>query len=296
MHARLTAPRHPPAAALPLSPNPSCRARWTPPPPARPPAPAPRPSWRRCCGSGPTASSCPPRSGAARWASPWSRCQVGRRAGGWQLLGGAHAERHASACQPSCRPTCPKPASQRMPRRRAQPPRGHPHEPASTRLHPPAPASTRQHPPAPASTRQHPPPRTPSHAGALNPHEANLVNAEPLKAALRGAGALEAAAQVRGAAGWRWCVGLHACLHAWWCWVGSLPARAGSWRHGSRLPAADGWNSVRACTARQHACSLPPITQRALRRAAQVAADHAGALQDAAPTIQTVRSLWRLHK
>lgn len=59
------------------------------------------------------------------------------------------------------------------------------------------------------------------HAGALNPHEGSL-NAEPLKAALREAGALEAAAQV--------------------------------------------------------------------------AADHAPALQDAAPSMQTVRSLWRLHK
>lgn len=34
----------------------------------------------------------------------------------------------------------------------------------------------------------------------------------------------------------------------------------------------------------------------ALQAAAQVAADHAGALTDAAPTLQTVRSLWRLHK
>ncbi|KAL4437365.1 hypothetical protein ABPG75_004504 [Micractinium tetrahymenae] len=34
----------------------------------------------------------------------------------------------------------------------------------------------------------------------------------------------------------------------------------------------------------------------ALQAAAQVAADHAGALTDAAPTMQTVRSLWRLHK
>lgn len=34
----------------------------------------------------------------------------------------------------------------------------------------------------------------------------------------------------------------------------------------------------------------------ALEAAAQVAADHAGALSDASPTMQTVRSLWRLHK
>lgn len=34
----------------------------------------------------------------------------------------------------------------------------------------------------------------------------------------------------------------------------------------------------------------------ALEAAAQVAAEHAAALADASPTIQTVRHLWRLHK
>lgn len=106
----------------------------------------------------------------------------------------------------------------------------------------------------------------------LNPHEGSLIT-DPLKTALRQAGALEAAAQVRLADlrfGLRDLPAMQCHLHS------SLASHV--------LP-------QRSCV--QTDPLFPPWHPLCC---SQVAADHAPALTDSSPTIQTVHSLWRLHK